>query len=191
MNWDRSETLALAKESCTQCHGFGLRPGRQGRETPCKCVFRAIFRACYTRFRDLTMEEKWMSCVRVEFGRSQKHRLCYGRKHEEYLADFDIISRRTLDDPLEYDIFRFHFLLGADWKLCCRRLNMDRGDFFHSVYRIEQKLGQAFRETKPYGLFPLDEYFGGAYRNPLPTQPLPVVPIRIRTPLQPPMLLTA
>ena len=26
---------------------------------------------------------------------------------------------------------------------------MDRGNFFHSVYRIEQKLGKVFRELHP------------------------------------------
>ena len=49
---------------------------------------------------------------------------------------------RTLD-PQEWDVFRFHFMLGADWRLCCRRLDMDRGRFFHAIYRIEQKLTAA------------------------------------------------
>jgi hypothetical protein len=75
------------------------------------------------------------------------------------MADFVLVSRRTLDE-CEYSIFKFHFLLAADWRLCCRRLNMDRGIFFHSVYRIEEKLGRVFRELQPYGLFPLDQYFG-------------------------------
>jgi hypothetical protein len=42
---------------------------------------------------------------------------------------------------------------------------MDRGNFFHEVYRIEQRLGRVFRELQPYGLYPLDEYFGGATRE--------------------------
>jgi len=58
-------------------------------------------------------------------------------------------------------LFRYHFLLGASWKLCTRKLEIDRGNFYHSVYRIEQKLGRAFRETEPYALFPVDEYFNG------------------------------
>ena len=52
------------------------------------------------------------------------------------------------------------YLLGADWKLCCRILKIDKGDFFHKVYRIEEILGQTFLELKPYPLFPLYEYFG-------------------------------
>ena len=44
-------------------------------------------------------------------------------------------------------------------------LKMDRGTFFHAVYRIQQKLGRVFREVEPYALFPLDEYFGGTART--------------------------
>ena len=58
-------------------------------------------------------------------------------------------------------MFRYHYLLGADWRLCCRQLAMDKGLFFHAVYRIEQKLGRIFRELEPYPLYPLDEYFNG------------------------------
>jgi hypothetical protein len=89
--------------------------------------------------------------------------LTWGRKDEEYIADFCLVSRRNLED-FEYRLFRYHFLLGADWKLCCRRLGLDRGNFFHAVYRIEQKLGRVFRELEPYSLFPLDEYFHGPSR---------------------------
>jgi hypothetical protein len=81
----------------------------------------------------------------------------------EYMADFCLLSRKALT-PAEYDVFRFYFLLGGDWRLCCRRLNMDRGNFYHTVYRVEQKLGYVFRSVEPYALFPLDEYFGGATR---------------------------
>jgi hypothetical protein len=84
----------------------------------------------------------------------------FGLKDEEYTADFCLVSRRVLS-PEDYRIFKFHFLLGADWKLCCRRLNMDRGSFYHAVYRIQEKLGRIYRELRPYALFPLDEYFNG------------------------------
>ena len=68
--------------------------------------------------------------------------------------------RRTLTDE-QYRLFKYHFLLGADWKLCCRQLKIDRGNFFHAVYRIESTLGRTFRELQPYSMYPLDEYFGG------------------------------
>src|SRR5450432_2655724 len=83
------------------------------------------------------------------------------------MADFFLVSKRHLDET-EFKLFRFHFLLGADWKLCCRQLNMDRGTFFHAVYRVQQKLGRIFRELEPYALFPLDEYFGCTITKSLP-----------------------
>ncbi|MDE3168157.1 MAG: hypothetical protein KGN36_20310 [Acidobacteriota bacterium] len=88
----------------------------------------------------------------------------YSRKREEYMADFCLISRRVLD-PADHQLFRFHFLLGADWRLCARRLHVERAVLFRSLARIERKLGKAFAETEPYGLFPIDEYFGGVVRD--------------------------
>jgi len=158
MEWTRSETLGLAQQSCTLCFGLGVREGRGGAPTPCHCVYRAIFRACLQRFQQCTTKEKYISRVTLDYTPGKDRRQSYGLKDEEYMADFALVSRRYLSGP-EYDIFRFHFLLGADWKLCCRRLNMERGDFFHAVYRIQSRLGRVFRELKPYALFPLDEYF--------------------------------
>jgi len=89
-------------------------------------------------------------------------------KDEEFIADFCLVSRRTLS-PREHRLFRYHYLLGADWKLCCGKLNMERGAFFHEIYRIEQKLGRVFRELEPHALFPVDEYFNGASRYPRPS----------------------
>jgi hypothetical protein len=162
MLWTRSDTIGLAKPSCAQCHGYGLRISEMlKRENPCNCVLRAIFRACYARFRECVMKEKRMSRVSLEFYRGGKDAYrSYARKTEDYLADFCLVSRRALTEQ-EYDIFRYFFLLGANWRMCCARLGMDRGNFFHAVYRIEQKLGRTFRELEPYGLYPLDEYFGG------------------------------
>lgn len=160
MNWTRSETLALALHSCTECHGLGLRFGKKGPLQPCNCVLRAIFRACFERFCECADKEKYINKITLEpqFGRERN--ASWGRKDEEYTADFCLVSKRALTE-LEYKIFTFHHLLGADWRLCCRRLNMDKGSFFHAVYRIEQKLGRVFRELQPYPLFPLDDYFHG------------------------------
>lgn len=160
MNWTRSETLVLAQQSCTQCYGLGLRPGRGGVDTPCNCVFRAIFRACYARFKQCADKEAYISRVSLEANPGRQRKGVYSRKSEEYMADFVLVSRRVLgEDTDAYRLFKFHFLLGADWKLCCRKLDIDRGEFFHEVYRIQQKLGRAFRELEPHALFPLDEYF--------------------------------
>jgi hypothetical protein len=126
-------------------------------------VLRAIFRICYDRFIRSVQQEKYLSKVTLEPDRGRTRPSTWGRKDEEYIADFTLVARRTLDE-FDYRLFRFHFLLGADWKLCARRLGMDRGNFYHAVYRIEQKLGRTFRELEPYPLFPLDEYFHGPPR---------------------------
>ena len=160
MEWTRSETLALAGANCTSCHGLGLRAGRNNVLQPCNCVFRAIFRTCFARFRDCVSREKHMSRATLDPMPGRDARNTWGRKHEEYCADFCLVSKRALN-PFEYRLFTYHFLLGADWKLCCRKLNMNRGNFFHAVYRIEQKLGRVFRELEPYSLYPTDEYFHG------------------------------
>ncbi len=164
MQWTRSETLALAQQSCTHCYGLGLRPGRAGVSTPCNCVFRAIFRACHARFRQCASKEKYISRVSLEANPGRQRRSVWGLKNEEFMADFCLVSKRTLDEQ-QYQIFTNHFLLGADWKLCCRKLGMERGAFFHEVYRIEQKLGRTFRELEPFALFPLDEYFNSTCRR--------------------------
>jgi len=163
MIWSRSETLALAMHNCTHCHGSGLRLGRRNTLSPCNCVLRAIFRACYSRFVRCVTQERHLSKIALEPHVGRQRPNSWGRKDEEYIADFCLVSRRALDD-FEYKLFRYHFMLGADWKLCCRRLGMERGNFFHTVYRIEQKLGRVFRELEPYSLFPLDEYFHGPSR---------------------------
>ena len=75
-----------------------------------------------------------------------------------------------------------------DQPACSRQLGICRGNFWHVAYRIEQKLGRAFRELKPYGLFPLADYF--AHRSPdagpvvaFPAHPEP----RTRGPLRAPL----
>src|SRR4051794_8926023 len=41
--WDRSRTLALAREDCHVCHGLGRKLSTVSKYTPCNCVLRAIF----------------------------------------------------------------------------------------------------------------------------------------------------
>jgi len=161
MEWTRSETLALAAPQCAYCYGLGLRDGQDNRKEPCNCVLRQIFRDCHARFRMCVSQDKHISRSRLELVYGSSSNFNWGRKDEEFVADFCLVSRRALNDA-EYRIFKYHFLLGADWRLCCRKLNVDRGIFFHNVYRIQEKLGRIFRELEPYSLYPLDEYFDGA-----------------------------
>ena len=103
--------------------------------------------------------------------------------------DLCLIAERTLTE-YEHRLFRYYHLLGADWKLCTRRFNLDRGQFFHFIYRMEEKLGRAFVETEPYALFPLDNYFGGSMRT-VQTRAIVSDPAAEREALRIPMLLSA
>lgn len=102
------------------------------------------------------------------------------------MADFILVSRRVLDE-YEYTVFKYHFLLGADWNLCCRKLNIDRGTFFHEVYRVQQKLGRTFRELEPHALFPVDQYFNSRTRDPIEISP--VFKVETEAPAKPKTLL--
>ena len=187
MQWDRSNTIGMATETCKYCEGNGTRVVYKTKASPCNCVFRAIFRACLTRFRDCAAIGAAFGTVSWEFCSGPGGRRVYSRKQEEYMADFCLVSRRALDAE-DHRLFRFYFLLGADWQLCARQLKMDRGNFFHAIYRIERTLGRTFCEILPYPLYPLDEYFGGTVRknavralaaDPAQNRPLLQVPLRL------------
>lgn len=200
-DWSSSEVTGLAREGCTHCLGLGLRNTGRVEDVPCSCVLRRIFRSCYAKFRLCATREKPVGTVRLETVRGSEGNFSWGMKEEEYMADFCLVSKRALE-PLEYQIFRYHFLQGADWKACCQRLDLDRGSFYHELYRIEQKLGRVFRELRPHALFPIDEYFGGKakrnldeyYENIVHMPPLPqrILPEREKgrpKPLRPPVRL--
>jgi hypothetical protein len=164
MQWNRSSAIGLALASCSQCGGEGMRVIRGSADRPCDCVFRAIFRACYDRFREYAAQGARAGTVSLEYSQGPIGYRMYSRKQEEYMADFSIVSRRALGEQ-DYKLFRYVFLLGADWRLCIGKLATDRGNFFHDIYRIEERLGRYYAEMTPYPLYPLDEYFGGAIRK--------------------------
>ena len=161
MVWNRSNTIALATRKCTTCLGAGLVMSRTGSDTACECVLRSVFLMCYHRFRDCVEKEKYMSKVSLEIHSGPNRRGTWGRKDEEYMADFLQLAQNNLTEE-EFKIFRYKFLLGADWRLCQRKFGMDRGLFFYAVYRIEAKLGKAMAELQPYALYPVRDYFQSA-----------------------------
>jgi len=148
--WQRGDVIGLAHGRCPWCHGLGLRRHSRG-VRPCKCALKKIFRICLAKYHELR-REAW------------KYRL--GRRwwrNIDYLADFFLLCRRQLDG-WERRLFQMYFLEGQPWYACAGKLGVDRGNFFHAVYRIEAKLGRALRETEPYPLYPLSDYFAGSRR---------------------------
>jgi hypothetical protein len=182
MEWTRSDTLGMAQFSCVHCHGLGLRDGRLSEKQPCNCVLRSIFRICYVRFCQIATQEKRLSKVTLDGAGPQCRRVVWGRKDEEYMADFLAMVKRTLTDE-EHKVFRWHYLLGGDWRICCEKLALDKAFFFYEIYKIEAKLGRIFRETQPYGLYPIDEYYGGVKVE----HTGQVIEMQPRTPVRPPL----
>lgn len=164
MEWNRSETLALASAKCATCEGSGFREKTKGDEAVCNCVLRAIFRACYDRFVQCANKDLTSSRISLEHATTRDLSGGWSRRNEEYVADFLQVAKKNLTEE-EHKLFRFHFLLGADWRLCCRKLDMEKGNFFHAVYRIQHKLGRVFRNLQPYALYPVRDYFTSGRRD--------------------------
>lgn len=167
--WTRTETLALASQSCAACWGMGLVDSDKRDPKPCKCVLRRIFTICYNKFRHCVESEQ--SHISSEAGDRKR----YGYKKAEYVADFLHIASTSLIETRYQLVFKWHFLLGADFRMVNRKLGRPLADrsIFHDFYRIEEIVGRALRETQPYSLYPVDEYFGGTVRKakviPFPT----------------------
>jgi hypothetical protein len=160
--WTRFDTLGVALHDCPWCHGGGLLNSQPSLKSfsfgvgdvlavsdqaePCSCVLREIFRACFEKFREIATSERPIRAIG------------WSRKDEEYMADFLTIAKRALREDL-HRVFRIRFLLGASEEACIDRMDGDRGAFFHAVSQIELRVGRALRETQPYALFPIEEYF--------------------------------
>jgi hypothetical protein len=164
--WDSGTMLTLANPRCHQCGGMG-HLSVKGTVQPCRCVLRQVFRRCYDRWRVIEAEPVGCSSVTLERLPGRSRGQSYGRKKEEFAADFFLVSRRTLaEDPLLWQIFRLHVLRGAEWRLCTLQLRIDRGTYFHAVYEMEEKLGRVFHELRPYALHPVSDYFGKRIQSP-------------------------
>ena len=163
--WTRSEAIGVAKAACGFCHGYGLVPVLHGEAVPCKCVFRAIFRICHSRYRECEAMVMHTNGVGIERAGGPSGYRLYSRKRQEFTADFALVAHRTLD-PEEHDVFRLHFLGRAVWRACCHALGLDRGTFFHRVYSLTERLGRTFAELRPYPLYPVSAYFGGIVQSP-------------------------
>lgn len=173
--------LAMAESRCTTCRGFGEvwrgpHAGKPGRWRVCGCVWRAAFRACLGKHH--YCQSHGMGAVRVvQFERKSqpggRTLLLRGHRNVEFSVDFLLVARRALAGrAIERAVFDVHCVGGREWRAALAEINrklgatlprpLDRGQFFHALYRLQALVGQALVETKPYRLYPLDEYFGGA-----------------------------
>jgi hypothetical protein len=177
MDWSgwRTMAIALSLQNCAYCWGLGFKHSANEQHVVCSCVFRNIFRVCLERFQFCLQGDSLGKTSMVGFAENRcgGQPMSWGLKNEEFIADFELVAFRTLNygltkeqltaeqrpTTLEWQVFVMHMLHGQPWGKCCARLNMDRGNFYHQVYRIQTVLGGAFAETYPHALFPIDEYF--------------------------------
>lgn len=160
--------LLMASETCGRCNGTG-RNKKLGKDNvdavSCTCVFIGIFRECHRRFRQYNEKPKHLSITSFVRTHGADASRSFGRKNEEFLADYICIAKRTLGpESFDYKIFKFRYLLGADASLIQRRMKITGEQYRNTDARIIEKLGRAFRDTKPYSLFPLDEYFSSGMK---------------------------
>ena len=156
-DWTR-KFIALAVEGCAKCGGTGARFGN--RTHLCGCVKRAIFDALHTKYHNIASRmEALSSCVPTAVIGGKESHFTWGMKNEEFSADFYLLAKRVLDAQ-HFRVFQLHIIDGWDWRYCCERLGINRGAFFHAVYRLQEAVGLAAVELRPYPLYPIDEYLG-------------------------------
>jgi hypothetical protein len=147
--WSVSFTRVLADSSCAKCRGTGqLRLFEPG--TPCHCVTRSIFRKCLGTYHSIVPHMAMTKLGSSRRGRPQS----WSNPQAEFRADFELAAKRTLTEQ-EYKLFHAHFLLDLDWRVCARWVGLDRGNFYHAVYRVMQTVGKALRERE---MFPVADY---------------------------------
>lgn len=160
--WSRGMCLALSKSSCSYCHGLGFALTYSRYYSPCKCVMRRVFRLCLFKYREVSNSYDSMHQVRYDLvpAKNTGNRAMYSRPKQEFVADFEIIAKRIFAaSSKEYQVFQLYFLAGQDWKVCTRVVGINRGKFFHMVYKVEECLGRAYFEVRPYPLYPTADYF--------------------------------
>lgn len=141
---------------------------RPRRDKPCGCVFRNIFRICLRAYIALestggqcaNSSGMWRRMSLIGCAAAVSRQGSYYLKASDYQCDFHMVSMRHLENDQERKLFTLYFLERRGLQDCLRALDMDDGAFYHAVYRLEMRLGRAYREVQPYPLFPLDEYFG-------------------------------
>jgi hypothetical protein len=152
---DFMQYLTLSDSACHICQGVGSRLECH-RLAVCNCVFRSVFRRCLGAYRSFSVSP---GPVRLSVGHDLTF---YSSPSAEYIADFELITRRVLTG-MEATIMECHFYDGLPWRQCLAALSahhtkVDRGLFFHSVFRIEQKLGRRFLLNPKTALYPLSRY---------------------------------
>ena len=168
--------LPMAENGCAYCYGLGALSMYKPTARLCKCVHRNTFTACLAHYH--AIEDKagsWdLANPRIEVSSGNGGSgFAYAIPMLEYRADFEGTCRKALAGRCtELAVFEAYHLAGDDYKSAtvssARKtgIALNRGMFFHAVYRIEEICGAALRSTRPHALFPLDSYYSARVVRP-------------------------
>ncbi len=153
----------LADNHCTNCHGLGARHAFRGAgAVVCNCVFRKVFKIIMRKFHEIDAD----GIGRVYTTRRPNGPFCEILSHD-FRAEVVQTAKKFLNKT-EYITFHCSSDLQLPWKDCIPMINtmhrdigekpslFDRGNYFHTVYRIQARLGNAWMS---HGMFPLGNYF--------------------------------
>jgi hypothetical protein len=118
---------------------------------------REVFRACYQHYLNCGVEHS--GGAELERCNDGRGHISYSRRAEDFRCDFECIAKRALT-LRQHVIFKRHFLGSESGTEVAKRLSITTAAFAYEVEEIEQRLGRAYRDTKPYALHPLWKYFG-------------------------------
>ena len=124
-----------AHHLCPDCNGWG----ETVRGTICRFVNQEIFRRCL---------EYWQRCAVSSL---------VDLRRLEWRADFELLARRHLNHT-HHRLFRWHYLLGADARLCAGRLGMSSVEFSLAAARVGDILGHLCANERPYAVYPIGSY---------------------------------
>lgn len=160
VEWQPGELEAMSDESCRRCWGTGQHPTYAAKVRPCDCVYRRVFRRClaeYRRIRSRTLE----STIGLYRHGSTAGRggMGWHRPQQSYVCDFELLARRVLTQQ-EMRLFWARVHRDQTARALAMELGWSVGATNHTTYRVETTLGQVYAETTPYGLWPLESYYG-------------------------------
>lgn len=181
------EIRALAKARCETCMGLGqrlnLKTGQP--QGPCRCAIFRLFRICHNKYRDCGRNMEHYSAVsftRTGGGPGGRN---FGRKNEEYRADFFLIASRTLRrGTAEHRFFKIRYIEDNGRAETQRALHLTRAEYDRLDDRVVYAAGKAFMTNEPSTIYPFDSYFSTIIHRDIPAN-IPASDEGTFTPIRP------
>jgi hypothetical protein len=133
---NRSLPTYLA-DKCVRCEGKGYAwHSKSEKWKACFCIFGKVGQQCIRRLQNMQVAT---------------HSLNFAR-NAEYIADFNLIARRALT---RYEFHALKLRVERRWE----DLRLPKPEMYSLMRRVEQKFGREIVATKPYTIFPFNQYF--------------------------------